>query len=170
MKKMLAAAALILLACSTSYAQVGAPPKGLVAQLNEAAGDYSVAAFKANLDMQLASQKRDMENQVAMATMSSRQFQEKLQADAAKGPDTSALAPLAPAWKSTHDKGKAAYAAWIVGKTPAQVADAKKLYAAWLTRLDAMSHINGDPNSVDQTPAGVAFEQAVNEFNIDNPE
>ncbi|WP_126537962.1 hypothetical protein [Aerosticca soli] len=170
MKKMLTAAASMLLACSISHAQTSAPPKGLVAQLNEAAGDYSVAAFKASLDMQLASQKRDMDNRVAMATMSSQQFEQKLQADAAKGPDTSALAPLAPAWKSTHDKGRAAYEAWIAGKTPAQVAEAKKLYAAWLTRLDAMSHIDGDPNNVDQTPAGVAYEQAVNEFNIDNPE
>lgn len=170
MKKMLATAASMLLTCSISYAQTNAQHKGLVAQLNSAAGDYSIAAFKANLDLQLASKKRDMDAQVAMATMSSQQYQAKMQADIAKGPDTSALAPLAPAWKSTHDKGKAAYETWIVGKTPAQIAEAKKLYAAWLTRLDAMSHINGDPNDVDQTPAGVAYEQAVNAFNIDNPE
>lgn len=152
---MLTAAALMLLACSISYAQTDARSKGLVAQLNSAAGGYTTAAFKANLDSKLGAQ------------------------EMAYGQSPGPITPTVAAWKSTHDNGKAAYQAWIIGKTPAQVADAKKLYAAWLTRLDAMSHIqgnsnnmdssNGDPGSVDQTPAGVAYEQAVNEFNIDNP-
>lgn len=69
--------------------------------------------------------------------------------------------------QSTLAKGRAAYREFIVGKSEAQAAAAKAVYVAWLTMLDSMNGLKDSPNNVEQTPAGIAYRQAVNSYKVD---
>ncbi len=116
----------------------GGDPAGLVKQLRKAQSGYELAEYSVYLAQRYESSSIDAK-----------------------------IAALGPARDSAHEKGKVAYQSFIVGKSPAQAAAAKKLYIAWLTMLDAFNGLKFDPGKIGEQPAGLAYNQAVNEYNVD---
>jgi hypothetical protein len=140
----------------------------LVKDLSSAAAPLQSAALKASLDIRLAQQKMINNERVACIGMGRERCSRMIAEDRIKGPDLSGVTQTGPSVAQAKKDGRAAYDTWIVGKKPDQVTAAKKLYAAWLTQLDAVVSLP-DPLDAGQSPAGIAYTQAVNEFQIDNP-
>jgi len=140
----------------------------LVKDLSAAAGPVRTAALKASFDVRLANQRMVTNERVACVGMGRQECSRMIALDRAKGPDLSSVTSTGPALEEARKAGRAAYDSWVQGKTPDQKAAARKLYAAWLTQLDTVVSTD-DPLNAGQSPAGIAYSQAVNEFQIDNP-
>lgn len=159
--------AFLAITCLSSAVFAQSAP-GLADQLNGISEQVQSVIFKAQLDGQLASQKAQMNDRVSCIGMGHRECREMI-AEHVAGGEYSQAGNIPPdTFKTAHEKGEAAYKAWIAGKSASQRDAAKKLYVAWLTMLDGMAAYSGDITTFNDSRAGYAWTQARNEFKVDS--
>jgi hypothetical protein len=144
---------------------------GLAYTLSDAAGWYQLALQKRYNANQLAEMKMHADERVASVGMGHREAARMRVLNSVRGPDVpDDNGELSEASQKAYSQAKTAYQTWISGKSPTQQAAAKKLYAAWMTYMDALTATTGSPLQIDSDNpvAANAYHQAVNEFKVDS--
>lgn len=153
MKSLFIALALV----AVSVAADAANP--FVQTLWTASDDLHSAMYQSRLDMSVTATQMRINARLGAVTST-----DANQVAAAGDPS-----PVVAAGQKARADGIAAYKAWIVGKSPADQAAAKKLLVAYLTYLDTIEGCPCDDpaDQLAESNGQNAFNEAVNEFRVD---